>query len=239
MLIIGAQKCGTTWLHRALSKSERFWGSEKKELMFWNHPSRDFSSYEKHFADASADAVYRFESTPTYFRLPGNSHDIAKEIRDGLGDIPLILMLRDPRARYLSAYTHHIMRGRLDETPVITELRDDSGMLSLGLYASILRHYKQYFSTINVHLYDDLQSDPFKLISDIFTELSVDLDLEPGDLQFKSNDKKQNQKRFKLQELPKLSPETFKELTEFYRDEIKETQQLIGRDLSHWLSADQ
>jgi hypothetical protein len=113
LLIIGAQKCGTTWLHRALNKSEHFWGSTPKELNFFNRAGNDLAAYEKHFEDAPESAIFRYESTPHYFRLPKGKIDISGRIRETLGDIPLILLLRNPVDRYLSAYTHHMMKSRL------------------------------------------------------------------------------------------------------------------------------
>ncbi len=42
-LIIGAQKCGTTWLHRHLSRHPELWLPPGKEL--------EFFSYERHLED--------------------------------------------------------------------------------------------------------------------------------------------------------------------------------------------
>jgi len=39
-------------------------------------------------------------------------------------------------------------------------------------------------------------------------------------------------------ELPPLSPQTRRKLTEMYREDINRLQELVGRDLSHWLDPD-
>lgn len=121
-LIIGARKFGTTWLHRALNKSQYFWGSTPKELNFFNRDRRDLDAYATHCEDARARARYRDESTPDYFRLPRDDNEVAAEIRNTLGDIPLIPLLRNPVDRYLSAYTHHMMKSRLPEVEKITDV---------------------------------------------------------------------------------------------------------------------
>ncbi|WBU55864.1 sulfotransferase domain-containing protein [Paracoccus sediminicola] len=235
LLIIGAQKCGTTWLHKALGKSERFWGSEKKEIMFWTRKSRDLEEYQTHFAGAPEDVAYIYESTPHYFRLPRHGNDTGAEIRNALGNIPLLLMLRDPAERYLSAYTHHMMKGRLPQVAVIDDLVEDHGMLRLGRYAEILDHYRALFSSIHVYLYDDLKTDAHGLIRKVFSDLDMTCDITPEMLAFRTNDKKRKMKRLNISELPVLSDNLRERLNEYYRDEVDRTAEMIGRDLSGWL----
>lgn len=236
LLIVGAQKSGTTWLHRAMAKSKNFWGSNSKELMFWNHKERNIEEYKKNFSEAPPEVAYIYESTPTYFRLPGREVDIAKNIKEGLGDIPLLLMIRDPRDRYLSAYTHHMMNGRVERVEKVDSVSDEFQMLSLGLYAGTLIHFRNYFSKIYVHTYEELVESPLGLLENICAELSVENDLEEKDLQFRSNDKNINKKRFGVANLPVLSAEASQCLCDFYREDVENMSKLINRDLSHWLN---
>src|SRR5690554_2031360 len=65
LLIVGAQKCGTTWLHQALDKSDYFQGSRPKELNFWNRrKGANFDEYRSHFRRGKSVTCYWYESTP-------------------------------------------------------------------------------------------------------------------------------------------------------------------------------
>lgn len=240
LLIIGAQKCGTTWLHHALHKSEHFWGSTPKELNFWNKPGGNLEKYAEHFKDAPASVTYRYESTPHYFRMPKLKVDIAEHIRGSLGDVPLILLLRNPVDRYLSAYTHHMMKSRLPVVEQITEVSEERAMLELGNYYKILQHYEAHFSTIRIYLYDEIVQRPYAVVSRIFSDLGVECDITPNDLDFRSNDKTKKRKRFERDNreftaLPELSPEVRQELTEYYREGISKLQSEYGLNVGSWI----
>lgn len=236
LLIVGTQKSGTTWLHRALDKSAAIFGSEKKELNFFNrHKFMRFEpDYLAHFADAP-DVRYYMESTPHYFRLPRRGANIPERIRDYCDDPRLIVMFRNPVDRYESAYTHHMMQERLPFVPEITEADEQFGMLELGQYARILKFWRETHPDMSVHLYDDLQQDPDALIARIMDWLGLKNDIRSRDLNFRTNDKARKVKQTDLPKLPVLSPALRSELYDFYRPEVEELQDLIDRDLSHWL----
>lgn len=237
LLIIGAQKCGTTWLHQALEKSDYFQGSRPKELNFWNQPKGgDFDEYRSHFRRGKPVTRYWYESTPVYFRMPDRNWDVAAKIREGLGDIPLIVLLRNPTERYLSAYTHHMMKGRFPREAVIDNFSNDYRMLSLGRYPRILRHYQQHFSRINVYLYDDLKNDNLGFVRRLFEALDVPFDLEPSDLDFRANAKDLKVDKFGWtpDEVPVMSQTLRNKLNQFYRKDVRVLSSVLRRDLSSW-----
>lgn len=241
LLIVGAQKCGTTWLHRALNKSEHFWGSTPKELNFFNRPGDDLEAYAKHFEDAPESATFRYESTPHYFRMPKGEIDISGRVRDTLGDIPLILLLRNPVDRYLSAYTHHMMKSRLPVVEQITEVSPARNLVNFGEYYTILKHYQERFSTINIYLFDDIVTQPHTVVTRIFSDLGVACDITPKDLDFRSNDKQRKQRQFSkinpdFKALPQLSPEVREELKDHYRDGVLKLQSEFGLNVGSWVS---
>jgi hypothetical protein len=235
LLIIGAQKCGTTWLHHVLKKSSYFWGSTPKELNHWNRVNASIEGYAKYFEDADSNAKYLFESTPHYFRLPGQKIDTARQIREGLGDIPLILLLRDPVERYLSAYTHHMMQGRLENPAVLKTASSEFRMVELGFYSKILAHFDTHFSNINIYLYDDIKNAPYETIKRVFGDLSLQVDLTKDNLAIRPNDKKNKMRKLGLTKLPKLSAQLKTELRAIYREDIERLEIRIQRDLSSWL----
>ncbi|SNR25838.1 hypothetical protein EYF88_00865 [Paracoccus sediminis] len=237
LLIIGAQKCGTTWLHYALNKSRHFSGSTPKEVNYWNQRTLgSFEGYLGHFPDTD-DATYWYESTPHYFRPPSRGMDIAARIRSGLGDIPLILLVRNPVERYLSCYTHHMLQGRLPTTTIIETVSNDLMMVELGRYFHILQHFDSHFSDINIYPYDDIAAEPENLVSRIMKDLRLESDLTAGNLNFSVNTKEKNASRHSYDvTLPRLSPAVQAELGSIYRDDVLGLQDRMNRDLSHWLT---
>ncbi|MEE8602942.1 sulfotransferase family protein [Euzebya tangerina] len=240
LLIAGGQKCGTTWLHQALSLSPHIYASEPKELEFFNRPAchdvDEQEKYREHFP-ATDGVEYYLESTPHYFRVPKPHIDVAENVQAILGDPRILIILRDPVERYLSAYTHHIMRGRRSYTPQIDELSDDFGMVTLGRYGAALDHWRQRFCDIKVVLHDDLSDDPVALFEDVLGFLEVPSTVPPDQLDFRTNDKrlKSKQQRRGWDQMPRLSQRLARELRALYQDDVERLEELIERDLSTWL----
>jgi Sulfotransferase domain len=242
LLVVGCQKCGTTWMHRSLAFSGQIFASSPKELDFFNKHNIEasFSSYLAHFPDQASPVKYYMESTPHYFQLPYANIDIAQNIKTFLGNPKLLVIFRDPVERYESAYTHHMMKDRLPYTPIISEFDSRFKMLELGHYGMILAHWKSVFPDINVHLYDRLKSDSFGLIEDIMSYLDIENDIRPEQLDFRTNDKaiKIRKLSTEWEALPKLDSNLRLKLIEYYRPHVRELADLLQTDLSHWLSAD-
>lgn len=240
LLIAGSQKSGTTWLHQSLDKSSAIFGSKVKELDYFNKPKCHrpalLAEYLEHFPEQPGVRYY-MESTPHYFRIPRGDVDTAANVRDLLVDPKIIVILRQPVKRYASAYVHHMMRGRREYTPTITEITDDFGMVTLGRYAQNLEHWLGYFPDIKVVFHDDLVSDPTGLIDDVMAYLGLANDIPPKALEFRVNDKsvKMRKKGFDWDVLPTLADDTAAELQELYRPDIERLAEMTGRDLSSWL----
>ena len=162
-LIIGAQKAGTSWLHRVLQPHPRVFTTERKELHFFSNPevyAKGLPWYLEHFADARWSDRALGESTPNY--LWASDHRIAEwgdgraagpafrlgtpaRIRHHLGeDLRLIVLLREPTQRAVSAFYHHLNAGgRLDpDLPFAVNARR-LGIVQMGFYAA---HLEQWLS---------------------------------------------------------------------------------------------
>jgi hypothetical protein len=150
-LIIGAQKCGTTWLHRHLSRHPELWLPPEKEL--------EFFSYERHLADpglhayqsafepagdrlageATASYFWTFEESTWCQQPPGFQRDIPGAVHSCLGsELRLIVLLRDPVERALSAWAHYVVHGELDAALPFTEAAHYGGIVDMGFYG---RHF--------------------------------------------------------------------------------------------------
>jgi len=241
LILAGCQKSGTTWLHRCLGASAQVFASVPKELNHFNRAGFEArqAAYEAHFP-AKPGAQYYLESTPHYFQIQAGKVNVAGNIRQSLGDIKILLMLRNPVARYESAFIHHMMKKRFEYTPDITRFSNDIKMLELGHYADILRHWQPLFSTIGVFFYDDLQTNPAGLIAQVMTFLGLKDDIPEKAIRFVANDRvAKAQRHFPPgAALPRLTPALRAQLADYYRPHIADLAALTNRDLSHWLVSD-
>ena len=143
-LVIGAQKCGTTWLGKMLCQHPQVCGPAKKELHFFNKPEnyqKGLKWYIRQFSTVPC-AKATGEFTPNYFwTYDGNKtmcdqnilEDIPKLVHDFNPDMKLILLIRNPVNRAISAYYHHIRKGRISPHEKILDVKDIYGIQSMGL----------------------------------------------------------------------------------------------------------
>ena len=115
-MIVGAQKCGTSFLARLLSQHPEIGLSSRKEVHLFDAPeySPEWSPaqidarYARHFAHCPSVKI-RGEATPIYMYL----RDIAPELKRYNPDLKLVVLLRDPVERAVSHY--YMEKGRGDE----------------------------------------------------------------------------------------------------------------------------
>lgn len=135
-----------------------------------------------------------------------------------------------------------------------------------GFYFAQLNEYSQVFprQRIKVYLYDDLKRDPMGIMRDMLSFLEVDDTFKP-DFSQRYNTAlwprsrflnhvlhiekltpewlqrgwgiRERLKRLNYKPPPRLDPVLRQQLTEHYREDIVRLQDLIGRDLSHWLAS--
>ena len=101
LLIVGAQKAGTTSLFNYLAARPGFIGAQRKEVRFFNrdeHYARGVAWYERFF-DARQSGV-RFEATPEYLYHP----TAPERIHAHYPDVRIVMVLREPVARAYSAW---------------------------------------------------------------------------------------------------------------------------------------
>src|SRR5690606_23280995 len=97
---IGAQKAGTTWLYRQLSRHPRVRFPGGKEVHFWNaRIERD--SLDWYRALFSSDpALVEGDVTPAYGILEPT---VIRQIHDAFPDLRIIFIMRNPVARAWSS----------------------------------------------------------------------------------------------------------------------------------------
>ncbi len=171
VLILGAQKAGTTSLAAWLGEQPRCWLAPEKEVHFFDiHFDRGVAWYRSRFRAAPDDAIVG-EATPYYLFHPR----CAERIAASLPDAQLIVILRDPVERALSSYFHAVQHGheplsiedaldaeagrlakdaaRMDADPLAYgEHHQWNSYQSRGRYAEQLRRYLKLFPRDRLHI---------------------------------------------------------------------------------------
>ena len=189
-LIIGAQKAGSSWLARRLSQHPQIY-VHPKEIHYFDK-ARNFARgpdwYLSHFDTAGAAKAIG-EKTPEYFwpngaGCEGHLPDVHRNIANLLPNAKLILVLRDPVTRAISAARHLIVSGRVSPFVSITNLLCGTasqtgrhhGLIEYGYYADHLRAFYEYFEQDNIHVLlfeEDIIESPTQALDRICVFLKV------------------------------------------------------------------
>ncbi len=197
-LVIGAQKSGTTTLYELLNAHPAIFIPGAKELEFFSDPVRYGRGYKwycsTYFAKAPAGSV-KGEASTHYMMYP----EAPGRIAETLPDAKLIAILRNPAERAYSHYRMSVMRGRerrpfqeavesAIEAPV-RAVSEDYDYLRFGEYGRILSDYLDRFPRGNLHVAftEELDSDPSRVIRNMYSFLGVDAAFAPPNLDRRAN----------------------------------------------------
>ncbi len=189
LLVLGGQKCGTTSLWRVLRQQPWFLPGSAKELHHFNanRPAPDHT-YRASFPTDAAPGQLRGEATPNYL----SSHVAPARIRAHNPDVALIVVLRDPVERAISAFRHARRLGAIGrrtslETVFFDEARRHAigrpwaGIRWDGLYARHIDRYLQLFAPQQLHVmfFEDLVADPAATLEGLWSFLGKEGRLPP------------------------------------------------------------
>ena len=144
LIVIGAQKCGTTSLHNYLNAHPEISMSRRKETNFFlgnGERDRGLDWYASNFDPA---APVRGEASPDYTNLP-ESAGTAARMRSVVPDARLIYLVRDPLDRMASHYVHRRAAG-LERRSLADALSDSRGSyVTRSCYATQLKPFLELF----------------------------------------------------------------------------------------------
>ncbi len=107
MIIVGAQKAGTSSLFDYVKQNPNFSASKRKEVHYFDtNFDRSLNWYKKHFHRTGRRLT--FEASPYYIFHPA----VPGRIKKTLPDAKFVVLLRDPVSRTISHYHHEASRGR-------------------------------------------------------------------------------------------------------------------------------
>ncbi|MFH0818640.1 MAG: sulfotransferase [Patescibacteria group bacterium] len=201
-LIVGAAKCGTTSLADYLHQHPQIFMPDTKESKFFSDMNenyqgpgddvalnnvivRNLGEYEKLFSSVKNEIAIG-EASPDY--LFYHDQSVAK-IKKILGDIKIIIILRNPVERAYSQYLHFIRDFRenlpfnmgLEQETIRRQNNWEWGWQykKAGLYYKQVKDFLDNFSQVKIYLFDDLRTKPLNIIKDIYQFLQVDDNFVP------------------------------------------------------------
>ncbi|SDJ09623.1 sulfotransferase domain-containing protein [Billgrantia gudaonensis] len=152
---IGGQKCASTWLSECLRSHPEIFMSSPKELRYFVDNENKGLEWYLAFFENAADYKYRGEFASNYIYWPGS----AQKIKDALGDVKIIAVVREPVSRALSHIKHLIRDGSLPEMSgeiPQNSLEDIIGkhpeVLSNSCYLPGLKKYCEVFGDASVFI---------------------------------------------------------------------------------------
>jgi len=176
-LIIGGQRCGSSWIHKCLDEHPQVFTAEPKELHFFNrHFENGVPWYLNHF-HPSPDHLAWGEVTPDYI-ADRESPRLAAEV---CPDSKLVLIMREPIERAYSIYRLK-MGTSLSNLTFEEAFRKHPEILEHGLYFEHIKNWHQYFppDQLLIMTYDDLLRSDKQTISKIFRHIMVDDQFVPS-----------------------------------------------------------
>jgi hypothetical protein len=197
-LIVGMAKCGTSSLSKYLQQHPDVFISEQKEPRFlssqvmrfpMNGPKddlveswyvKDFESYKKLFQHATQKIIGEASADTLYFH-----QGTIPIIKQYLGNPKIIIIIRNPVKRAMSAYTH-LLRDKREflsfEEALMREqerIRDNYELIyhykEASKYYEPILAFMQAFEHVKVILNEDLQRKPEQTLNEIFDFLGAEI----------------------------------------------------------------
>lgn len=244
---IGAQKAGTTWLHKMLRLHPDIGMPEQKELHFWDRESPDATSiaaYRSLFLHLHGRA--RGEITPSYAMLPRERIAL---VRRAFPEVRLIYILRNPVERAWSQAKMELSRRFPTGVPTDFRLypwleiqfRSESS-LARGDYAACLRNWLMEFprEQLQVSTYEELRQAPRDFLETCSGHIGVDAGFYTRVTDEQLADRIYPEleilgiPRLELPEMP--PPEHIPLLIELYKTRIGACEEILGREFAGlWL----
>ena len=161
-LIVGPMKAGTSWLYEYLaSRDDVVVPSGTKETFYFDErfESKSLAWYLSHFQHVKYTTGKRIiEVAPTYF----HPAKVPSRVRETLGEIKIVVTLRDPAERAFSLFQHMRRYGFTSCSEFQDAVVKHPEIIESSLYHESLVRWEQAFGRENVTVLfmEDLKSSP-------------------------------------------------------------------------------
>ena len=269
-LIIGAQKAGSSWLLHRLRQHPKIF-MPRSEIHYFDKAynySKGIEWYESFFTDVTTETAIG-EKTPDYLWANGNGveghlPEVHQNIYQTLPQAKLIVTVRNPVERAISAVNHIVRTGRISPFQNIDDLLlgnkrylvEGHGVIDYGFYYRQIMAYLEYFDRSQMLLLifeEDIVQNPEVGLNQVCEFLSVSTEFRFSDLDQKANPYHHSKLRLVLNYyLPFLAPLTrrvdrylpakkmrpsesvTRELYEIYAEENKQLFDFLGYEPMSW-----
>jgi Sulfotransferase domain len=177
LVVIGAQKCGTTSLHYYLDQHPEISMARAKEVNFFVARGTWAKGVDWYAAQFDPSAPVRGESSPAYTNYPVHE-GVPARMHSLVPNAKLVFLVRDPIERIVSQYIHDYSAGK-EDGPIEEVLADGISAhpyVMRSKYFFQLEQYLPYFSPeqILVLAQEDLLHDRAPTMRQVFEFLEVD-----------------------------------------------------------------
>jgi len=261
-LIIGAQKGGSTWLYDMLKQHKEIFLPSKVEVHHFNrvkyHTDELIEEYRRHFERRTDKQKMIGEKTPSYFWIiskkrefynPEINHNpnLVSDVKKQLGDeLKILVSLRHPVKRAVSAFFHHVKMGRITGNVSISKYFMKYGIIDIGFYSE---HYSAWLKEYNENqiklliMERDIIAKPSDTLVEICKFLNVSETLEV-EAKRKSNEglkvKWENGKvSLTSSNSPYISSSDIEYMMSIYKEDMSKLRVLLNDPLEEWHKVDE
>lgn len=183
-LVVGGEKCGTTWLNKMLEAHPEICMPKKsKETLFFAefyHKGLDW--YTRYFKHCGSSQIAG-EVCPLYM-MPRCFNPILESLGP---DVKILFMVRNPLEALKSKYYHEMRDGALsrpdDINDFIESLNPPYKYIHTFLYFESICRFKDKFSEPpRVWFHEDIAGQPERLLQSVYEYLGVDASFLPVDI---------------------------------------------------------
>lgn len=251
-VVIGARKCGTTWLYENLRAHPDLFLVEGKGVEFFDkHFHRGIRFYSSRFTQGAKKIKGEVSASYSYMSVARIQcmRALAPATR-------LVLLIRNPIDRAWSqAYMHLLTEtGRTLDAVAESEMRaylTQESVMRAGLYSVMLENWLSVFprAQLYVGLYEDVGARPEELMREIFCHIGASCQVDwshfplretiipPAGARFSHCDQGRGVQVVDYQSSDKHMPMTYREfLRELYRREIETLGSRYALPVQGWLN---
>ncbi|GGF22659.1 sulfotransferase [Halobacillus andaensis] len=178
---VGGMKCATTWISECLRYHPEIFISQIKEIHYFSrHYKNGYNWYiEKNFKGSeNYKAVGEFSTS--YL----DDEFAPERIYNSLGEVKIVISLRNPIERFISHYKHIYRNEDKGENLNISNINIENYQRAIKLYPELLEkgeyynqlmNYIEIFGESNIHiiLKDDIDREPQTVLEDLYNFLEV------------------------------------------------------------------
>jgi hypothetical protein len=176
-LVIGCQRCGTTWLDAALREHPQvFLPTQKQSYYFDRNYEKPISEYFANFLNAVPKKHVAIGEVATGYCLP----EAIPRMHEALPNARLIMLMRNPIERAFSNYL--IRQDEEGWTDFMDAIENSKDIIERGMYFKQIEVLLKYYTknSILFLLYDDLNLSNENTIKKIYKFLGVNYDFKPS-----------------------------------------------------------